>query len=67
MFDLARAESDGESSEEHDDEASDEDEIDDDFDYGYETGVSQPTHFDIGQLKKYGPRHRYANLTKLLT
>ena len=45
---------------------SDEDEIDGDYDYGYETGVSQPTRFNIEQLKKYGPRHRYANLTELL-
>lgn len=51
FFDLAREESQDESSDEHEEEASDEDEIDD-FDYGYDTGVSQPTHFEIEQLKK---------------
>ena len=51
MFDLARAESQGESSDD-DEDASDEDEIDDDLDYGYDTGISQPTHFEIEQLRK---------------
>jgi hypothetical protein len=49
---LARAESQGESSDGNEEETSDEDEIDDDFDYGYDTGVSQPTHFEIEQLRK---------------
>lgn len=52
IFDLARAESQGESSDDDEEDASDEDEIDDDFDYGYDTGVSQPTHFEIEQLRK---------------
>ena len=52
FFDLARAETQGESSDEDEEEASDEDEIDGDFDYGYDTGVSQPTHFEIEQLRK---------------
>lgn len=52
FFDLSRAESRGESSDEHEEDSSDEDEIDGDFDYGYDTGVSQPTHFEIEQLRK---------------
>jgi hypothetical protein len=52
FFDLARAESQGESSDEHEEETSDEDEIDGDFDYGYDTVLSQPTHFEIEQLRK---------------
>ena len=52
FFDLARAEGQNESSDEHEGETSDEDEIDGDFDYGYDTGVSQPTHFEIEQLRK---------------
>lgn len=51
LFDLARAESQDESSDEHE-EASDDDEIDSDFDYGYDTGVFQPTRFEIEQLRK---------------
>ena len=52
IFDLARAESQGESSDDYEEDASDEDEIDEDFDYGYDTGISQPTHFEIEQLRK---------------
>ena len=52
LFDLARVESQGESSDDSEEEGSDEDEIGSDFDYGYDTGVSQPTHFEIEQLRK---------------
>ena len=52
FFDLARAESQGESSDENEEEASDDDEIDGDFYYGYDTGLSQPTHFEMEQLRK---------------
>jgi hypothetical protein len=50
LFDLARVESQDESSDEE--EASDEDDIDGDFDYGYDVGLSQPTHFEVEQLRK---------------
>lgn len=53
LFDLARAETQDESSDEHEEEASEEDDIDDDLDYGYDTGISQPTRFEIEQLRKY--------------
>lgn len=52
LFDLARAESQDESEDESEEETSDEGEIDGDFDYGYDAGVSQPTHFEIEQLRK---------------
>lgn len=52
IFDLARAESQGESSGDDGEEASDEDEIDGDFDYAYDTGISQSTHVEIEQLRK---------------
>ncbi|KAF9788386.1 hypothetical protein BJ322DRAFT_1002310 [Thelephora terrestris] len=52
FFDLARAESQGESSDEHEEETSDEDDIDGDFDYGYDAVLSQPTRFEVEQLRK---------------
>lgn len=51
FFDLSRAES-QESSDEHEEETSEEEDIDGDLDYGYDTGISQPTHFQIEQLRK---------------
>lgn len=51
-LDLARAESQGESSDEDEEETSDEGELDGDLDYGYETGMTQPTHFEMEQLRK---------------
>lgn len=51
FFDLARAESQDDGSDEHEEDSSDEDEIDGDFDYGYDTGLSQPTRFEIEQLR----------------
>ena len=52
ILDLARAESQGGSSDDDDEEASDEDEIDGDYDYGYDTGITQATRFEIEQLRK---------------
>ena len=49
FFDLARVESQDDTSEE---DGSEEDDLDGDLDYGYDTGVSQPTRFEIGQLRK---------------
>jgi hypothetical protein len=51
FLDLARTESQDESSDDEE-EASEEDDIDDDFDYGYDTGISEPTRFEIEQLRK---------------
>ena len=52
ILDLARAENQGESSGDDDEEASDEEEIDGDYDYGYDTGITQATRFEIEQLRK---------------
>lgn len=52
FFDIARAESQGESSDEREEESSEEDDIDGDLDYGYDTGISEPTRFEIEQLRK---------------
>lgn len=52
FFDLARAGTQGESSDEREEESSEEDDIDGDLDFGYDTGVSQPTRFEIEQLRK---------------
>ena len=51
MFDLAHAESQGKSSDD-DEDASDENKNNEDFDHGYNTGISQPTHSEIAQLRK---------------